>query len=602
MMQVIDAMTGARGFQAMVAMRDGIRLNTFVFLPGSGGPRWPVILHRTPYGITAADARDKTDCAKAWLPSAEEPLRGSILRGWRNIVAHGYTAVYQDTRGRHGSEGEDRVYADDAADGYDTLEWIADQPWSNQQVGVSGSSAGATTAFAAASTRHPTLRAFFAQAGASSIYDDVVYEGQSIEMERLWLWVARNIPGLSQSHREALMRRFGIGAAELDAAAAAAAERYVRLDAARYADPPFVTSEDWMRLPLTRCPDFATWQPFLDEIITHPAPDAFRAAHNFRRTIEIPGFHVTSWFDIFQTSVLAAFNDIQARVGNQKLWIGPNEHHFVYQSNFWPRDPYFEWFDYWLKGELAGLIEEPAVFYSPRAWVNDRAGYVPNDWVYAERWPPPEARLRRLYLRGDCSLSSDAPGGPPRSYEYDPRRPIPTLGGRNMLIDAGPRDQRAVQSMSDYGLIYRGEPLSADLTIAGEVRVTLSVQSSCSDTDFVAKLIEVHPDGRAMLLMDGVMRAMYREPSDTPRHLIPGRVEKLTISLGHIHHTFAAGHRIEIDVTSSNFPRRVRNSNSGNPVLASDTDADIRIATNTIHHVEATASFLEIPVLDAARR
>jgi len=242
----------------MVAMRDGTRLNTFVFLPGSGGPRWPVILHRTPYGITASDARDKTDCTKAWLPSAAEPLRGSILRGWRNIVAHGYAAVYQDTRGRHASEGEDRVYADDAADGYDTLDWIAGQTWTNHRVGMSGSSAGATTTFAAASTRHPTLRAFFAQAGASSIYDDVVYEGQSIEMERLWLWVARNIPGLSQSHREAVMRRFDIGAAELDAAAASAAARYARLDAACHAEPPFIGSSDWMRLPLTHYPDFAT--------------------------------------------------------------------------------------------------------------------------------------------------------------------------------------------------------------------------------------------------------------------------------------------------------------------------------------------------------
>src|SRR5215470_9682077 len=405
-MHIVDDRTGARALQAMVPMRDGTRLNTFVFLPGIGGPRWPVILHRTPYGIAAADARDKTDCTRAWLPSEAEPMRGSILRGWRNIVAQGYAAVYQDTRGRHGSEGEDRVYADDAADGYDTLEWIAGQPWTNQRVGMSGSSAGATTTFAAASTRHPSLRAFFAQAGASSIYDDVVYEGQSIEMERLWLWVARNIPGLSRSHREAVIRRFGVTAAGVDAAAATAAERYARLDAARNADPPFIASSDWMRLPLTGYPDFALWQPFLDEIITHPAPDEFRAAHNFRRTIEIPGFHVTSWFDIFQTSVLRAFNDIQARVGNQKLWIGPNEHHFVYQANFWPRDPYFDWFDHWLKGERTGIMDQPAVFYSPRAWVEDRAGYVPNDWRHAECWPPPSARPHQFYLRGDGSLTA----------------------------------------------------------------------------------------------------------------------------------------------------------------------------------------------------
>jgi hypothetical protein len=464
-------------------------------------------------------------------------------------------------------------------------------------VGMSGSSAGATTTFAAASTRHPTLRAFFAQAGASSIYDDVVYEGQSIEMERLWLWVARNIPGLSSSHRDAVMRRFGVSEAELDAAVASAAARYARLEAARQADPPFIESPDWMRLPLTGYPDFSTWQPFLDEIITHPAPDGFRAAHNFRRTIEIPGFHVTSWFDIFQTSVLAAFNDIQSRAGNQKLWIGPNEHYFVYHRNFWPRDPYFAWFDYWLKSEPTGIMDEPAVFYSPRAWVDERETYAPADWRYAERWPPPEARPQRLYLRGDGSLAADGPGGPARHYRYDPRRPIPTAGGHNMLIDAGPRDQRAVQRLPVYGLIYRGETLPEDLTIAGDVRVTLSVQSDCPDTDFVAKLIDLHPDGRAMLLMDGVIRAMYRDASGEPRHLAPDLVERLTINLGHICHTFRAGHRLEVDVTSSNFPRRARNTNSGHPILANDCDADIRVATNVIHHAEETPSFLELLVV-----
>ncbi|MBV8739693.1 MAG: CocE/NonD family hydrolase [Alphaproteobacteria bacterium] len=597
MADLVDFMTGARCSQTMVPMRDGARLNTFVFLPAEGGPRWPVIVHRTPYGIAAADARDKFDCGKAWLPSAAEPMRGSILRGWRAIVEHGFAAVYQDTRGRHGSEGEDRVYADDAADGHDTLEWIARQPWTNQRVGVSGSSAGATTAFAAASTRHPSLRAFFAQAGASSIYDDVVYEGQSIEMERLWLWVARNIPGLSTSHREKVMERFGIGAAEFEAAAAAAAARYARLDAARAAEPPFTASEDWMRLPLTGYPDFATGQPFLDEIITHPTPDAFRAAHNFRRTIDIPGFHVTTWFDIFQTSVMAAFADIQARVGNQKLWLGPNEHYFVYYNNFWRYDPYFAWFNYWLKGDDNGIMDGPAVYYSPHAWVEDRDNYVPNNWQYAERWPPPGSRPQRLYLRADGSLATETAEGGPRRYRYDPRRPIPTLGGRNMLISAGSVDQRPVQALPDYGLIYRGEALTKPLIIAGSVRATLSVQSDCPDTDFAAKLIDLHPDGSAMLIMDGITRALYRDGSGEPRPLRPDRVERLTIDLGHIHHTFAAGHRVEIDITSSNFPRRVRNTNSGHPVLANDTDADIRVAINAVHHTEAAPSYVELPVL-----
>src|SRR5438876_1261047 len=595
----IDAATGTRAFQAMVPMRDGTRLNTFVFLPASGGPRFPVILHRTPYGIAAADSRDKFDCTKAWLPNPAEPMRGSILRGWKAIVAEGYAAVYQDCRGRHGSEGEDRVYADDAADGHDTLDWIAQQPWSNQRVGMSGSSAGATTTFAAASTRHPSLRAFFAQAGGSSIYDDVVCEGGSIEMERLWLWVAKNIPGLSAAHREAVLQRSGIGAAELDAAAERAAARYTRLDAARLSEPPFIGSEDWLRLPLAGYPDFATWQPFLDEIVSHPAPDSFRARHNFRRTIDIPGFHVTSWFDIFQTSIIAAFQDIQARTGTQKLWIGPNEHYFVYADNFWPRDPYFEWFGSWLKGEPTPLIDEPAVFYSPRAWGDDRAGYAPDDWRRAERWPPPGVTPYRLYLCGDGRLAAEGPGGGPRDYTYDPRRPGPTLGGLNLLIDAGPRDQRPARALPDYGLIYRGEVLEKDLTIAGTVRVTLHVQSDCPDTDFVAKLIERLPDGRAMLLMDGVVRAMYRDGSAEPQPLVSDQVYRLTIGLGDIHHTVQAGSRIEVDITSSNFPRRARNTNSGHPLLPGDGEADLRVATNAVHHGGATPSFIELPMLSA---
>ena len=251
-MQTVD---GVRMFQTMVTMRDGAQLNTFVYLPEQGGPRFPVILQRTPYGITAgltAGSAGYTDCRHGWLPSADAPMRGSILRGYKNIVARGYVAVYQDTRGRYASEGEDRVYADDAADGYDTLAWIAGEPWCNQMIGMSGSSAGATTTFAAASQRHPSLRAFFAQVGGSSIYDDVVYEGNAIEMERLWLWVAKNIPGLSASHRAAAMRKHGISAAAMDQAAASANARYTRLDAAARATLPFIGDEDWMRLPLSQ--------------------------------------------------------------------------------------------------------------------------------------------------------------------------------------------------------------------------------------------------------------------------------------------------------------------------------------------------------------
>ena len=266
-------------------------------------------------------------------------------------------------------------------------------------------------------------------------------------------------------------------------------------------------------------------------------------------------------------------------------------------SNFWPRDPYFEWFDHWLKDEPTRIADEPAVLYSPRAWVADQAGYVANDWRHAEHWPPPGVVRQRLYLQGDGRLSPDGPGGDRRSYIYDPRRPVPTLGGRNMLIDSGPRDQRPVQALPNYGLTYCGESLDREFCIAGPVRVILHVGSDCPDTDFVAKLIERQADGRATLLMDGVVRAMYRQAE--PQPLASDQVYRLEIALGDIHHTFQAGSRVQVDITSSNFPRRARNTNSGNPVLARDTEADIRLANNTVHHAEERPSFLELPVLTA---
>jgi len=600
-MKIIDPATGARGLQCFVEMRDGTKLNTLVFLPADGGPRYPVILARTPYGITAPPGQNTMDPAHGWLPAEDDPLRGSILRGWKAIVDQGYAAVYQYTRGRFASEGEDRVYFDDAEDGYDTLEWIVSEPWCNGRIGMSGSSAGATTTLAAASMGHPALACFWAQVGGSSIYDDVVCEGQSIEMERLWLWVAKNIPGLSDSHKRAAMARAGLDAAGMAAARKRAGQTYDRLEAASRADLPFVENADWLRLPLADYPDFSTWQPFLNELITHPAPDAFRAGHNFRRSIDIPGFHATSWYDIFLTSVLAAFRDIQARTGSQKLWIGPNDHYFIYRRNFWPRDPYFEWFGHYLKDEASPLIDEPPVFFSPRSYVEDAAGYRPDDWLHGDSWPLGEAEEKRLYLTGDATLA-DAPGGETLSYVYNPRRPNPTLGGRNMLIANGSMDQRPAQARPDYGLIYTSAPLERPLTLSGPVRVVLHAGSDCPDTDFIAKLNEVTADGRSMLLMDGVVRAMYRASIDDPkaarpRRLEPGALYEMTIDLGDIRHTVPAGHRLQVDIVSSNFPRRARNTNSGNPVLARDGEADIRVAANSVSHAAEAPSYIDLTVL-----
>ncbi len=592
---------GYRCLQAMVPMRDGVRLNTFVYLPAQGGPRFPVIVQRTPYGITAIQGVDSHDPTKGWLPDPARPMAGALKQGWRRIVEHGYAAVYQDCRGRNGSEGEDHVYGDDATDGYDLLEWIDAEPWSDGNVGLSGSSAASTTALAAASQRHRSVRAFFAQVGGSSIYNDVVYEGQSIELERLWLWVANNIPGLSASHREAVRARTGLTEGELDGVAASARQRYLALDGARHQRPPYVGAAEWMHLPLLGYPDFSIWQPYLDELISHPTPDDFRARHDFRATIDVPGFHVTSWFDIFSTSVISAFTELSARVGQQRLWVGPNDHYFVYEQQFWSRDPYFEWFDHWLKGIATPLMDEPPVYFSPRCWVADPGTYVADDWCHAASWPPEEATSTSWFLHGDGRIeeqpSASTAAAASSTFRYDPRHPIPTLGGRNMLITAGARDQRPVQEHVDYGLLYRSDPLTHDLTVAGPVEVLVQFESDCPDTDVVVKLVEQHPDGRSVLLMDGVTRAMYRNGGAEAELLRPGIAVAVRVQLGQIHHRLSAGNRIGVDITSSNFPRRARNTNSGHPLVAADTEADLRVATNTVHHAPTQESLLIMSVM-----
>ena len=285
---ITDAASGARLLQAMVPMRDGV-VSTRSFSCPRAGARFPVILHRTPYGIAPPTrATSSTSCMPGCRTRPKRCAARSCAAGapsWRTAMPRFTRTAAAATapRARTASMPMTRRTA--------TTRSTGSRPaLDEQRVGMSGSSAGATTTFAAASTRHPSLRAFFAQAGGSSIYDDVVYEGQSIEMERLWLWVSRNIPGLS-----AVAPRRGEGAVRRRRRRTRRRRRARgrALQPARRrapASPPFVSSPDWMHLPLSGYPDFATWQPFLDEIISHPAPDDFRRRHNFRPPSTSPGF------------------------------------------------------------------------------------------------------------------------------------------------------------------------------------------------------------------------------------------------------------------------------------------------------------------------
>ncbi len=241
-------------------------------------------------------------------------------------------------------------------------------------------------------------------------------------------------------------------------------------------------------------------------------------------------------------------------------------------------------------------MSEPPVLYSPRAWV-EPASYRADDWRTAASWPPPGAEAVRLQLHADGTLQPDASAtGGMRTFTCDPRHPIPTRGGRNMLIEAGPADQREVRALPGYGLIYRGAPLTADMTLAGPANVTLTFASDCPDADVIAKLVEVQPDGRALLLADGVVRAMYQD-GPTPEPLQSGVPVELTIRLGHVCHTIKAGCRLDLDIVGSNFPRRARNTHSGRPHRAADRDTDIRLATNAFQHQPAAPCYVGLTIL-----
>ena len=699
------------GFDCIPGSTQTYKLNTFVYLPcddhtgGCAGKRFPAIQQRTPYGIgsTAMDT-SRLDPSKGSLARSS-----AILRGWRAITEHGYVAVLQDTRGRYASEGADHVYGDDAEDGAALVDWIAGQSWSDGNVGASGSSAGSITAYAAASRSHTgALKAIFAQAGGASIPNGVVYEGQSIELERLMLWVSGNIVGPPPAGIVGLSDFSFLGVAgkgQVQLLEQFGAPPDLRNDlkyiqtlgiVLKIAESPtsptsFVSSPEWMTLPLLNYPSscglpgspicnavppsgytplpaqqpglrpyFTEWQPYLNELMSHPRKDAFRDHRDFYATVDIPVLHSGCWYDIFANSTIRAYVDLQnsnrgTAKGNQQLWVGPGDHYSVYwnskRERFYPTDggfdpgietdPYFEWFDYWLKDKdtaKSEIMERPLVYYSPidyypqydfstaKCYPEDPNGardcYWANcethkasdpniickpewSWRYADQWPFPDGKEQIFYLRDNKKLEVDLPQKDLDflGYIYDPFNPVPTFGGRNLSIGKGPADQTPARKNRTDVLTYSGEVLTEEITIAGSVKVVLYASSNRDDTDFVAKLIDYDPiSNKANLVQDGVIRAVYRNSPTTPEPLVLGEVYRFTIDLGEVLHVFPAGHIIQLDVTSSNFPRRARNPNNyaalvakGGSVAAASF-GDVRTADNRIYHDRPHPSHVVLPV------
>ena len=566
-----------------VAVRDGVGLATDVYRPADG-ERHPVLVQRTPYG--------KGD---AWVV-------GGLMFNPLDAVERGYVVVVQDCRGRFASEGEWVPFVVEGPDGYDTVEWAARQAWSNGRVGVYGSSYNGVTTLQATVAAPPHLQACVAYMTGTDYHLGWVYSGGAYELGfNLW-WA------LHQAWDTASR----LGGTE------AIAEATARLTGGMM--------EPWRalrHLPLGDLPLFrGGLAPYYYDWLSHPAYDDYwRRVDVVARAAEIktPVLHISAWYDGFLrghldlNERLKAHPDAHVR-DHHRFVLGPWDHMSYLgvrksaagEREFGPTafsgpalvaEMALEWFDRWL------MDKEP----SAGSRVRVRYFMMGADvWRDAEAWPPPHVPAP-YYLRsggransrfGDGTLSTDRPAAEGAdSFVYDPADPVPTLGGRSMTpsyCESGVQDRSRIEERRDV-LVYTSAHLLAPLAIAGPVSATLFVTSSAVDTDFTATLVDVQPDGYCAPIAEGIVRARYRSGPDREALLVPGEVVELRIDLLAVAHTFRAGHRLRLEVSSSNFPKYDRNLNcAAPPALA--TAADMCRAVQHVLHGGPRASHVTLPV------
>lgn len=537
--------------QIRVPMRDGVNLSTNIFRPSAAG-RWPVLLFRTPYG----KGREMTP-------------------NFRAFVEHGYALVVQDVRGRHGSEGVFRPLDQEGPDGEDTLNWIGHQPWCNGKIGMFGGSYVGITQWQAALRNVPYLKAIFPiVSGYDDYYDRFYSRGGAMKLGHRLLWIAENLrpPGSPRPDLAQFMYHLPLRTADHSAAG---------------------VTVDWYQ----RC-------------LNHPAYDSFWKSLSTREKLDqmrIPVFIGGGWFDNYAESDLEAFATLR-KLGRQAyIVIGPWPHNFSDKLSVdFGADSYipfrrlqFAWFDHWLKGQdtLANM---------PVAQLFSMGG---NHWLNEDSWPPAQVRDEPFFLTSKGKANTLNGDGvlqfrPVKKqkideYLYDPRKPVPTRGGaiccNPKVLPPGPMDQRSVEGRRDV-LVYTSEPLRRDMQVTGVVRVQLYISTSARDTDFTAKLVDVAPDGTAMGLTDGILRLRYRASLERPELAKPGEVYSITIDAGPTSNVFVKGHRIRLEISSSNFPRFDRNPNTGRTV---SEETELRTANQTIYHGGHYPSALLLPVMAA---
>jgi uncharacterized protein len=543
-----------------VTMPDGVTLGATLYLPRAQTEKLGTILIRLPY----------------------DRLRYKSFDAAQLFASNGYAVLVQDLRGKFSSGGEFAPYLSGTRDGAATLDWITQQAWSNGKVGTVGCSALGEVQYVLARARHPAHAAMIplgaggAMGSATGRYSYFgVYEGGVLQLATTFGWFLENgakSPAATYT-------------ANVDIAAA------VR------------------RLPIASLVENVQAAPNgFREFVTTPFTDPRWEKYDYVAdgdVIATPALVINTWGDqtIGDTLALAEFARKSVPPGRpfrQHVVIAPGKHcdhidgaeagrfgDLTIQNATQPYDTwYLKWFDYWLRGRGDGLKGmAPYTFYM----------IGENRWLTAGEWPPKETRAERWYLSSAGAASTGSGNGvlatsPPAAaaadeYRYDPMNPVPTRGGPicctgSAADRAGPIDQADVEARNDV-LVYTSAPLTSALRIAGPLRAVLDVSSSARDTDFVARLVHVSPDGRALGIQEGALRARYREGINKPKLLEPGVKTRVEIDMRSIAYTIPAGHRLRLHVTSSSFPRLERNLNTG----GNNVDETVGVvAVNRVHH------------------
>jgi putative CocE/NonD family hydrolase len=560
-------------FDVPATMRDGTVLRANVYRP-TGVGRWPVLLFRTPYGKEGVTVLDPVQAAR-----------------------RGYVVVAQDTRGCGSSEGDWVFYTAEVNDGADTVAWAATLPYADGQVGMFGGSYCGIDQWAAASQQPAALKAMVPWIAGGDPFDGHGYRGGAFEFG-----------GPASYHLE---MGLGVLARRHQDAPDALAEAVRQLS--REVDE--LVPVGYWSLPLAQ---FAPLRrndvgpDFFNEVAgamdrTAPVWTGLNVPAMHDR-VQAATFNIGGWYDFFLSGTIANFNAMRARGRPTKLLIGPWTHsnqssRVVGQINFGYgsqlaaidlglslSDRQMHWFDHWLKGIDTGLMAEPPI----KLFVMGA-----NVWRDEEEWPLARAVDTPYYLRAGGHLSPEPPETEePHRYAYDPAHPVPTLGGPHILpgeFPKGPYDQRPIEARPDV-LIFTTSPLERDTEVTGPIEVRLWATSSAPDTDFVARLVDVYPDGRSINLTDGIIRARYRNfhLGEPPSLIEPGRPYEYAIDLWATSNVFKAGHRIGLQVTSSCFPRWDRNPNTGH---AFGADAELRVAHQEVLHDAAHPSHVRLPLI-----